>query len=47
MIRAFVVDDEPRAVRRLSRMLQETGRVTLYPVRAVEPDTLAGNGRVP
>jgi len=27
MIRAFVVDDEPLAVKRLSRMLRETGRV--------------------
>jgi two-component system LytT family response regulator len=27
MIRAFVVDDEPLAVRRLVRMLEETGRV--------------------
>jgi two-component system, LytTR family, response regulator len=29
MIRAFLVDDEPLAVRRLSRMLSETGRVTV------------------
>jgi two-component system LytT family response regulator len=29
MIRAFLVDDEPLAVRRLSRMLTETGRVTI------------------
>jgi chemotaxis response regulator CheB len=27
MMRAFVVDDEPLAVRRLKRMLEETGRV--------------------
>ena len=27
MIRAFVVDDELLAVKRLSRMLRETGRV--------------------
>jgi two-component system LytT family response regulator len=29
MIRAFVVDDEPLAVRRLVRMLEETGRVRI------------------
>src|SRR3981189_615572 len=29
MIRAFLVDDEALAVRRLSRMLTETGRVTI------------------
>src|SRR5438105_12643437 len=41
MIRAFVLDDEPLAVRRLSRMLEETGRVEIAgagsdPVDAVE-----------
>jgi two-component system LytT family response regulator len=41
MIRAFVVDDEPLAVRRLSRMLSETGRVEVAgsssdPVDALE-----------
>jgi two-component system, LytTR family, response regulator len=29
MIRAFLVDDEPLAVRRLSRLLTESGRVTV------------------
>jgi two-component system, LytTR family, response regulator len=29
MIRAFVVDDEPLAVKRLSRLLRETGRVEI------------------
>lgn len=41
MIRAFVLDDEPLAVRRLSRMLTETGRVEVAgaasdPLDAVE-----------
>src|SRR5882762_1396513 len=41
MIRAFVLDDEPLAVRRLQRMLEETGRVEIAgsgsdPVDAVE-----------
>ncbi len=41
MMRAFVLDDEPLAVRRLSRMLEETGRVEIAgagsdPVDAVE-----------
>jgi two-component system LytT family response regulator len=46
MMRAFVLDDEPLAVRRLSRMLEETGRVEIAgtgsdPVDAVE--WLSGN----
>ncbi|MBK9167500.1 MAG: response regulator transcription factor [Bryobacterales bacterium] len=41
MIRAFVVDDEPLAVRRLERLLAESGRVTVAgsatdPERAIE-----------
>src|SRR5260221_659873 len=41
MMRAFVLDDEPLAVRRLQRMLEETGRVEIAgagsdPVDAVE-----------
>ena len=41
MIRAFVLDDEPLAVKRLTRMLRETGRVELAgsatdPVEALE-----------
>ena len=41
MIRAFVLDDEPLAVKRLSRMLRETGRVEVAgsssdPVEAIE-----------
>src|SRR5262249_54735378 len=41
VIRAFVLDDEPLAVKRLSRMLRETGRVEVVasstdPVEAIE-----------
>ena len=41
MIRAFVLDDEPLAVKRLSRMLRETGRVEIAgsatdPVEAID-----------
>jgi len=41
VIRAFVLDDEPLAVKRLSRMLRETGRVEVAgsssdPVEAIE-----------
>ena len=41
MIRAFVLDDEPLAVRRLVRLLEDTGRVQLVgqatdPVEAIE-----------
>jgi two-component system LytT family response regulator len=41
MIRAFVVDDEPLAVRRLSRMLQETGRVEVAGSSSDPVDALA------
>lgn len=41
MIRAFVVDDEPLAVQRLSRMLEETGRVALQGTSLDPVDALA------
>lgn len=41
MIRAFVVDDEPLAVKRLSRMLEETGRVELAGSSTDPVDALA------
>jgi two-component system LytT family response regulator len=37
-IRAFVIDDEPLAVRRLGRMLEATGRVEVVG-RATDPET--------
>jgi two-component system LytT family response regulator len=41
MIRAFVVDDEPLAVRRLKRMLDETGRVEVAGSSSDPVDALA------
>ena len=41
MIRAFVVDDEPLAVKRLARMLVETGRVTVVGTSTDPVDALA------
>jgi two-component system LytT family response regulator len=41
MIRAFVVDDEPLAVRRLKRMLDETGRVEVAGISSDPVDALA------
>jgi len=41
MIRAFVVDDEPLAVRRLKRMLEETGRVEVAGSATDPVDALA------
>jgi two-component system LytT family response regulator len=41
MIRAFVVDDEPLAVKRLSRMLRETGRVEVVGGSSDPVDALA------
>jgi two-component system LytT family response regulator len=41
MIRAFVVDDEPLAVRRLKRMLSETGRVEVAGTSTDPVDALA------
>ncbi|MGA3019594.1 MAG: LytTR family DNA-binding domain-containing protein [Bryobacteraceae bacterium] len=41
MIRAFVVDDEPLAVKRLSRMLRETGRVEVVGGSSDPIDALA------
>jgi len=40
-MRAFVVDDEPLAVKRLSRMLEETGRVTVAGTSTDPVDALA------
>ena len=44
MIRAFVVDDEPLAVRRLKRMLDETGRVEVAGSSSDPVDALAALG---
>ena len=41
MIRAFVVDDEPLAVRRLARLLEETGRVEIAGTSTDPVDALA------
>ena len=41
MMRAFVVDDEPLAVRRLKRMLEETGRVEVAGASSDPVDALA------
>ena len=41
MIRAFVVDDEPLAVKRLARLLEETGRVELAGTSIDPVDALA------
>jgi two-component system, LytTR family, response regulator len=41
MMRAFVVDDEPLAVKRLSRMLEESGRVTVAGTSTDPVDALA------
>ena len=47
MIRAFVVDDEPLAVRRLSRMLRETGRVEVAGSSSDPVDALAALAEAP
>lgn len=47
MIRAFVVDDEPLAVRRLRRMLDETGRVEVAGSSSDPVDALAALGETP
>ena len=41
MIRAFVVDDEPLAVKRLARLLQDTGRVEVAGTSTDPVDALA------
>jgi two-component system LytT family response regulator len=41
VIRAFVVDDEPLAVKRLARMLEHTGRVTVAGTSTDPVDALA------
>ena len=41
MIRAFVVDDEPLAVKRLARLLEETGRVEVAGTSTDPVDALA------
>jgi two-component system LytT family response regulator len=47
MIRAFVVDDEPLAVRRLCRMLHETGRVEVAASSSDPEDALAALADAP
>ena len=47
MIRAFVVDDEPLAVKRLARMLEETGRVEIAGTSTDPVDALAALGGHP
>jgi two-component system, LytTR family, response regulator len=47
MIRAFVVDDEPLAVRRLKRMLDETGRVEVAGSSSDPVDALAALSETP
>jgi two-component system LytT family response regulator len=47
MIRAFVVDDEPLAVKRLSRMLSETGRVEVVGGSSDPIDALAALSSTP
>lgn len=47
MIRAFVVDDEPLAVRRLKRMLEETGRVQVAGTSSDPVDALAALAETP
>ena len=47
MIRAFVVDDEPLAVRRLKRMLDETGRVEVAGSSSDPVDALAALAETP
>jgi two-component system, LytTR family, response regulator len=44
MIRAFVIDDEPLAVKRLTRMLRETGRVEVTGSSTDPVDALAALG---
>lgn len=47
MIRAFVIDDEPLAVKRLVRMLEETGRVELAGSSTDPVDALAALSKHP
>jgi DNA-binding LytR/AlgR family response regulator len=47
VIRAFVVDDEPLAVRRLKRMLDETGRVEVAGSSSDPVDALAALAETP
>ena len=47
MIRAFVVDDEPLAVKRLTRMLKETGRVQVAGSSTDPVDALAALSESP
>jgi len=47
MMRAFVVDDEPLAVRRLKRMLDETGRVEVAGSSSDPVDALAALAETP
>jgi two-component system LytT family response regulator len=45
MMRAYVVDDEPLAVKRLSRLLEETGRVQIVGAATDPEDALAALNR--
>lgn len=45
MMRAYIVDDEPLAVKRLSRMLEGTGRVQIVGVATDPEDALAALNR--
>jgi len=47
MMRAFVVDDEPLAVKRLARMLEETGRVQVTGTSTDPVDALAALSEKP
>jgi two-component system LytT family response regulator len=47
MMRAFIVDDEPLAVKRLSRLLEETGRVQIVGAATDPEDALAALNRQP
>src|SRR5205807_10559337 len=41
VMRAFVVDDEPLAIKRLARLLEETGRITVAGASTDPVDALA------
>jgi len=47
MIRAFIVDDEPLAVKRLSRLLEETGRVQIVGASIDPEEALTALNRQP
>jgi two-component system LytT family response regulator len=47
MMRAFIVDDEPLAVKRLSRLLEDTGRVQIAGTATDPEDAVAALNRQP